>query len=958
MPRVTLLVRHRHKAHALRRVGSRWGGFGAGLLAGIALLVSGAGWVGARALDRLTTGLPPVELIEEVFGPAGEEQFPITRIYDRSGRHVLWRSIRSEASEARWLSLGSGTGPAVMASALPQAAVAGLDPSFWSGESVEGSFVEALGLAPARVAEGIEERLVRQTLLPLLEASPAEDPDPLIVAVQASRLRRTYSPERILEWFLNSVPFADDVYGVDAAARVFLGKPATALTLAESAWLVGWMRHGPMEDAPSARAAQVQVLQAMQEQGLISRAEARQAMTEEVAAAFPEKSDSGLAEGYVSQVLRVLRAGRPEGSGIRLGMTVVTALDMDLQLQVECTLQTQVRRLGGGGPDVVLPAADGSACVVAGLLPLLRPGDLGADHRVEAAAAVVLDSQSGQVLAFVGDASEASPTGPAFAPLVYLAAFSRGFSPATMVLDLPGRPGADLQTYQGPVRMRVGLAGALPGALQSTLAVADPAYVISVAQQMGVNGLAGVTSADIGGGTARASLLDVTYAYSVLADQGMMNGVAVPDRRRQVGLREVDPALILSIEGPGRLGEFAYSSTAQSVLGPSLAFLVADVLRDATARPGDIGAGASLDPGREAALIDGPSGDGRFHWTVGFAPPRVVGVWFRAPQDEQLIRVDSYNGPASVWKAVLQYATRDLAVLGFPRPAGVIELEVCDPSGLLPTPYCPRTVREVFLPGTEPVHYDHMFQPFRINRETGKLATLFTPLVLVEERTFLIPPPEAEAWARSVGFPQPPDEYDPLPERLPFDPEVNVESPAMLEIVRGRVAVRGNARMEDLASFRVQFGEGLNPTRWFSLGEPRPHPVRSGLLAEWDTQGRNGLVTLQLVAVGQDGSVRTAAVPVILDNEPPEVAVLLPASGERIRRSSGRLLIEAAAEDETGVDRVEFLLDGERVATLEEAPYSIRIPMPGLGEHRLVARCFDAAGNSFETEPLVFRVVD
>jgi membrane carboxypeptidase/penicillin-binding protein PbpC len=530
-----------------------------------------------------------------------------------------------------------------------------------------------------------------------------------------------------------------------------------------------------------------------------------------------------------------------------------------------------------------------------------------------------------------------------------------------MVLDLPPDPARSYAAYHGPVRMRIALANALPGALQATLQVADPAHVLSVAGQMGLQELP-QTEADyaagIAAGRSPASLLDMTYAYSVLSNDGTMMGASVPAARIRPGYRELDPSVLLSIQDGSNASRVSYEPEAQAVLSPSLAYLVGDVLRDATARLSAGSSVSALDPGRQAAVIDGPSAGEELHWTLGYSPPIVVGVWFRAAPEGALAGVDAYNGPAAVWKAVLQYATRDLPARGFPAPAGIVELDVCDPSGLLPTPYCPKVVHEVFAQGTEPVHYDHLFRPFRVNRETGKLATLFTPLDLVEERIFLIPPPEAEAWAQAVGFPSPPAEYDPLPEHLPFDGDVNLARPTVLEILHGRVVIRGDADIPDQASFRLQFGEGLNPTRWISIADQRSDLVRDGPLGEWDTSGLNGLVTLQLVAVDRSGSVRTAAVPVILDNQPPVVHVVLPQAEQSFDPTAAQLVLEAFAHDETGVTRVEFLIDGARVADLTQAPYSVRISLPRPGEHRLVVRASDAAGNVAESEPVAFQVGD
>src|SRR5690606_29614072 len=94
----------------------------------------------------------------------------------------------------------------------------------------------------------------------------------------------------------------------------------------------------------------------------------------------------------------------------------------------------------------------------------------------------------------------------------------------------------------------------------------------------------------------------------------------------------------------------------------------------------------------------------------------------------------------------------------------VVEMVVCETSGLLPTEHCP-TRREIFKRGTEPTQPDSVYQLFRINRETGLQATVYTPPELVEEKVFMVLPPEAADWVREAGIPQPPDSTTASPRR-------------------------------------------------------------------------------------------------------------------------------------------------------------------------------------------------
>jgi hypothetical protein len=184
-------------------------------------------------------------------------------------------------------------------------------------------------------------------------------------------------------------------------------------------------------------------------------------------------------------------------------------------------------------------------------------------------------------------------------------------------------------------------------------------------------------------------------------------------------------------------------------------------------------------------------------------------------------------------------------------------MDVCDPSGLLPTADCPNIVSEVFLQGSEPTRPDTLFRTYQVNRETGALATVFTPPQFIEERVYMIVPPEAEAWALAAGVPVPPDSYDAIQPPV-MDPEVNIRAPALFAEVGGVVQIIGSAAGEGFDHYRIQVGRGLNPQEWIQVGEDHSLPVVDGVLAEWDTRGLEGLYAVQLVVVRADQRLETA----------------------------------------------------------------------------------------------------
>lgn len=957
----------------------------------LALVIGVVGLAGAIAVADVRQDLPSVEAIEALFvsGPGGT--YLATQFYDRTGQVLLSEAANPSGVGRRGLPLDPAT-PRHLPESLVQAIVAYEDPGFWRQPGYD------LGWLVSAVAEGlrgqapttggsIAQRLATSTLIP-----PGEQQRPALVrtlrtALVASELIQVYSREQVLEWYLNSADFGHQAYGADAAALVYFGKHADLLSLAESALLAGVLPEpslNPLDSPQQAKARQAQVLDAMVRQGVITASEAEAALAEPLHFRSPESLVSQptsefatYAEQRLTEILGPAFAGRG-------GLRVITTLDYDLQLQAECVVQTQMARLSGGEPGAVIPAADGSACVAASLLSPLRPSDAGLDHGLSAAAIVVIDPTTGEVLSLVGleDPEAAAgggtvlatdlsrPAGPALYPFIYLTAFANGYTPATMVLDIPtvigdpeGGPAFTPQNndgqFHGPIRMRTALANAYTVSAARALGLMGVENVLRTAHQMGVSSL---DSSEIRVSVqatlerGEASLLDLTYAYGVIAADGQMAGVATASEAQRQGFRDVDPVVILRVEdGAGRV-IYQSASEARAVVSPQLAYLMTNVLSDEAARWPTFGHPNPLEIGRPAGAVAGTAGEGGDSWAIGITPSRAVGVWLGNPEGEPMVGIGTSNGAAPIWNALVRYASRDLPAEGWSQPPGVSEVEVCDPSGLLPTAYCPNTAREVFVVGTEPTHYDTLYQPFRINRETGKLATLFTPLDLVEERVYLIPPPEAAEWARAAGIEQPPQEYDTIYQQA-YDPEVTITSPEAFAMLRGEVEVRGAAHPEGFQYFRLQYGQGLNPTRWVQIGEDAARPVQAGMLGRWDTSGLSGLYTLQLLVVREEGRVATAAVPVTVDNLPPAIRLVSPEEGQVFQwPADEEVILQAEVSDDIQLARVEFYIDGRGVATATAPPYSTRWPVGESGEHVIFVRAYDAAGNRAESDRVTITV--
>ena len=579
----------------------------------------------------------------------------------------------------------------------------------------------------------------------------------------------------------------------------------------------------------------------MQALGMITEGQARQALDETLRfRPVPEAPPRGLAPAFLNLVINQLDGPFTRERVERGGLTVITTLDYDLQQAAACLTQVYAARLAGGTD----PAA---VCDAAASLPALPPGVTVAEP---SASALILDPQNGQVLALVGETLHGEPTallaahdlGSLLTPFIYLTGFTRGLSPASLVWDIPSA--ADIQNpdgrFHGPVRIRIAMTNdyMIPAA--------------AIAAQMGADALSRTeTSFGLRGGDA--GLLDVASAYSIFSSQGLRYG-------------QPGPAAVLRVEGQDHSTWLDWGDPqAQAVVTPALAYLMTNALSDESARQPSLGHPNPLEIGRPAGAKLGQTDAGLDVWAVGYTPQRLAAVWTGSHAADSP-RIPP-RLPAVLWNALMQVSSQGLPVRGWAAPAGVTTIDVCDPSGMLPGRDCPSTVSEVFLSGNEPTQTDDLYRTYVVNRETGFLATVFTPPQLAEARVYMMVPPEAQAWARSAGFPVPPDSYDAI-QPPPRNPDVHITAPAMFADVRGQVEITGTAAGADFAYYRVLAGKGLNAQEWVQVGGDVTLPVAEGPLAVWDTAGLSGLYALQLQVVHTDQRVDTAIIQVTVNAGP------------------------------------------------------------------------------------------
>ncbi|MDF1515602.1 MAG: Ig-like domain-containing protein, partial [Anaerolineae bacterium] len=352
--------------------------------------------------------------------------------------------------------------------------------------------------------------------------------------------------------------------------------------------------------------------------------------------------------------------------------------------------------------------------------------------------------------------------------------------------------------------------------------------------------------------------------------------------------------------------------------------------------------------------------------TVGYTPQLVVGVWQgNKDADDYMINTPGSRGASYIWHAVMEYAHQDLPILPFTNPGGLETYTVCAVSGLKPSEHC-ATKQEIMIPGTEPKQTDTLSQVYLVNRETGKLATIYTPPELVEERVYIILPPEAHDWIDSLpeerrATYQPPAEYDTIYGPNQSQAEVSITNPTTYSYVGGGIIpITGNAR-GDVAFYRLVLGEGMNPTAWTQIGPDHGNQVDNSLLENLDTTGlQDGIYTLQLQVVGNDQQVRQATIQLTIDNTPPEAELTYPLNGAEYEYGFDEWVnINAEVQDAYAIARVEFYKnDAEipfKVRTV--APFNVNWILESPGQYSFKVVVYDAAGNKTETNTVKIRVI-
>lgn len=615
----------------------------------------------------------------------------------------------------------------------------------------------------------------------------------------AFELEFHYSKSELLQLYLNQTYYGNFAFGLEAAAQNYFAKPAAQLSRAECALLAGLVQYpsgyNPFVDPDLAKLRQRTVLRLMAEAGYLTPQEVEQIAAEPLhyqANLFDIQAPHFVM--YVQDLLlEQLGADRLRAGGLR----VTTSLDLNLQRQAEEALKYRLDQLNCRLPGAYTNQADDGLCT-----PRTDP-----NRRIDNGAALVLDTQTGDILAMVGSPDYFDPQiqgnvnaaislrqpGSAIKPLTYAAAMDPKWSreeglspltPASIIPDLPttfsgGRGGervanADGQfavrtaqigenapyvpknydlRYHGPVSVRTALANSYNIPAVKVLDRISVDTLQRMATAAGISSFTGEYGLALTLGGGEVSLLQLTAAYAIFPRQGKRL-----EPRAILAIRDVNTGADLCCGEESALVSLTRSADAQppQVIAPETAYLITDILSDPVARIPAFGEQSVLNVPFAAAAKTGTTTDWRDNWTIGYSTRRLVGVWVGNADNTPMQGVTGIDGAGPIWHD-LMLAAHPTPPPDFPRPSGIVELSICAPSGLLPTPACPRLRREIFIAGTGPTRPDDQFQRIAIDLATGQRATAETPPLRVEDRVYWMLGPEYADWMASQGIPQPPE---------------------------------------------------------------------------------------------------------------------------------------------------------------------------------------------------------
>jgi penicillin-binding protein 1C len=846
--------------------------------------------LGVYQYYRILATLPDVNTLRDKAA-----QFETTRIYDRNG-NVLYEVLDPTAGRRTYVTIDN-ISPYMLAATIatedkefyshpgfdPWAIVRALLQNYTSGEIVSG-------------ASTITQQLARNLLFTPEERFQQSYQRKIREALLAIELTRVYTKSEILELYLNENNYANHAYGVQAAAETYFGTTADQLTLFQAAFLAG-IPQTPLvydvyenREVTMARTEQVLSLlvQASAEQGCIFVSNNTQPLCIDAVQAVEAANQIRSHEfknpdipmrypHWVNYIYDQVKSMFDAQTIYRSGFSIYTTLDPGLQDQAEEIVRDQIAQLesnnASNGAMVIIRPSTGEILTMVG----------SADFYNED-----IDGQ-------VNMATSPRQPGSSIKPLTYLAAFEQGWTPATLIWDVPsefppsGKPDDQRppykpvnydQRFHGPVTVRTALANSFNVPAVKTLDFVgiydDPLQpgdqgLVAMAQRLGITTL---TRNDyglaltLGGGDV--SLLELTGAYATLANSGRR----VPAYSIT---RIVDHIGNVVFEHEQPIGE--------QVLRAEHAFLISSILSDNEARSPMFGRNSVLNLPFPAAAKTGTTDDFRDNWTMGYTPDVAIGVWVGNADYTPMQNTTGLTGAAPIWAEMMQASVQQLtggSSSNFVRPVGVVDRVICVDSGTEPSQWCPEQTNEMFAADQPPLSADEdLWMEVLIDTWTGLRASSACPDFTDEAFVLNVVDPwavrwltedsQGRAWAEEKGF-ESPIQFVPNRECKETDPRPILEISAPRNgdrITNSPVDIYARVgATENYRRYWLEYGLGENPVKWELIDRSGQQYAQTTKLFTWDvSQIPAGVIALRLMV--ESGTNTFAETKILLNMQVP-----------------------------------------------------------------------------------------
>lgn len=468
-------------------------------------------------------------------------------------------------------------------------------------------------------------------------------------------IERYYTKDEILNLYLNQISYGAGANGIEAASQTYFGKSARDLSLLESATLAAivqrpsyyspWDRHKSELIKRKDR-----TLEELYAEGHITKRELDANL--KISPHFLEQNIGSIKAPHFSMAVRDYLLNKYGEDVINSGgLKVITTLDYDLQQIAERVVR------------------EGAA----------RNTELYQGHN---ASLVAEDPKTGQILALVGSADYFDKAidgnfnvatqglrqpGSSIKPFVYLTAFQKGYTPETVLFDVPTefdtsgkasyRPENYSHSYHGPISLRNSLAQSVNVTAVKTLYLAGINDTIKNASLFGLTTLTDPSryglSLVLGGGEVR--LIDMVGAYSVLSQDGIKH----------------QQSLVLSVTNNQGSTLEQYLDKSTQVIDSRYPRIINDILSDSAARKPlfENSFNLTVFPDREVALKTGTTNDYRDAWVFGYTPSFVVGVWAGNDNNTPMVRSGgSILAAVPIWSAFMTEALPKFPMETFTRP--------------------------------------------------------------------------------------------------------------------------------------------------------------------------------------------------------------------------------------------------------------------------------------------------